>query len=301
MASPTAPTKSVAPAVNGQAVATAEKQINPATKVAKMISDLINKGALHLPADYSSDNALKLAYLRLLQTTNKDGRPVLEACEPSSITNALLDMAIQGLNPSKDQCYFIARGKVLYMERSYHGEMAVAQRVKPGITFVYSVVREGEDVQIANVRGIDIVTAHSKSFATLNGPIIGAYCGVIDADGTELGYELMTMDRIKKSWEMSPLYKENGNSVHNKFPAEMALRTVIRKRAKQIVRTSDDKTLMESLRRQDIEGDYVEAQILIDAEQGAAGVMAAPSLPEPTHEPIPAPALESEPADDLGY
>jgi recombination protein RecT len=38
---------------------------------------------------------------------------VLQACTRDSIANALLDMAVQGLNPAKKQGYFIAYGKQL--------------------------------------------------------------------------------------------------------------------------------------------------------------------------------------------
>ncbi|MCG3082651.1 recombinase RecT, partial [Pseudomonas aeruginosa] len=43
------------------------------------------------------------------------------SCNDTSKPNALLDMVTQGLNPAKNQCYFIPYGNKMQLQRSYHG------------------------------------------------------------------------------------------------------------------------------------------------------------------------------------
>lgn len=97
--------------------------------VSHKLRKFADKGELVLPSNYSIENALKSAWLMLQETVDKDKRPVLLACTKASIANALLDMAVQGLNPGKKQCYFIAFGTKLLCLRSYFGAMVVAERV----------------------------------------------------------------------------------------------------------------------------------------------------------------------------
>ncbi len=84
---------------------------------------------IQFPKDYSVANALKSAYLTLLETKDSSKNPVLEKCSKESIANALLKMVIQGLSPAKAQCYFIAYGTTLTMMQSYQGKIAIAKRV----------------------------------------------------------------------------------------------------------------------------------------------------------------------------
>lgn len=51
---------------------------------------------------YSPENALKAAYLTLQDMKNKDGRPTLDVCKPSTVANALLKMVVCGLSPLKN-------------------------------------------------------------------------------------------------------------------------------------------------------------------------------------------------------
>ena len=82
--------------------------------VEKKVQGFVSKGELHLPPNYSVENAMKSAWLILQSTVNKDKRPVLEVCSKDSIANALLDMAVQGLNPAKN------KDTLLHMENSLH-------------------------------------------------------------------------------------------------------------------------------------------------------------------------------------
>ena len=51
------------------------------------------KYGMSFPADYNLANALTGAYLVLKETTDKNGKPLLETCSQISIANSLMDMA----------------------------------------------------------------------------------------------------------------------------------------------------------------------------------------------------------------
>lgn len=229
---------------------------NPIARVGQMVGNYLAKGTLHLSHDYSPDNALKAAWLLLQDVKTREGALALHACSQESVVNALLDMVVQGLNPMKKQCYFIAYGKSLVCQRSYFGDQALAERVRPGIEIYSSVVYEADGFEIAKVRGRTLIASHTTRLEHQHpDKIAGAYCGVVDSrTGEDLGAEIMTMDQIRKSWSMSKTYQPSGSKgTHHEFPDQMALRTVIRRRLKPIIAASSDALLMESIRRQDVE------------------------------------------------
>jgi len=95
------------------------KEKNITDQVLNRINIMQAEGSLHVPANYSPQNALKAAYLILSEQKTKDNKPVLQACTQESIANALLEMVTQGLNPIKQQCYFIPDCNKLNVQRSY--------------------------------------------------------------------------------------------------------------------------------------------------------------------------------------
>ena len=62
------------------------------TAVSVQVRDLVSKGLLQLPADYSADNALKFAMLMIPDVKDKDNVPALKVCTPESIQGVLLEM-----------------------------------------------------------------------------------------------------------------------------------------------------------------------------------------------------------------
>ncbi len=76
-----------------QSVALIQKDITDA--VSQNIERLQSEG-LSLPPNYSHSNALKSAFFKLQETTDRSGKPALEVCTKESIANALLDMVVQG-------------------------------------------------------------------------------------------------------------------------------------------------------------------------------------------------------------
>ena len=211
---------------------------NIADKVLARVTDMESRGEITLPAGYNAGNALKSAYLILKQTVDKNKKPVLQSCTEESIANALLDMVVQGLNPGARQCYFIAYGTKLQLQRSYFGDVAVARRVA-GLKDIYAeVVREGEvfEYVIDPAAGKKKIIEHKVSLSTADNPIIGAYAVAIFDDGSS-DVEIMTKKQIDQSWSQS---KNKGSDIFKKFPEEMAKRTVIRRLLKTYVNSAID-------------------------------------------------------------
>lgn len=221
------------------------------------VRSMLSRQEIHLPADYSPENALKSAYLKLHEVKDKESRLVLQSCTQASIANSLFDMVIQGLNPAKDQCYFIAYGTQLTCQTSYFGAMTVAKRVDPTIAeIVPGIVYEGDVFKYKITRGKMEIVEHQQDIGNINkDKIIAAYCEIIDHDGNVKKTEVMTLDDIKQSWRQSPVnpFDDKGNlkasSTHAKFTAEMCKRTVTNRACKPIINASSDKHLVQSFNR----------------------------------------------------
>lgn len=218
-------------------VAFVEKTI--ADKVMSRVRALEEQHRVVVPPNYSAENALQSAYLILQGVTDKEGNNALSVCTPDSVANSLFDMVVQGLNPQKKQCYFIARGKKLCLDRSYFGDQAALKRAIPGITDVFAnVIYKGDVVElIQDKSGRIIIKSHETKFENRDNDITGAY-SVIIKDGVAY-YELMTWKEIQASWNK----RSNNGAVQKEFPQEMAKRTVIRRGAKNFINASDDSNL----------------------------------------------------------
>jgi recombination protein RecT len=229
---------------NQVAQATPNQLAKPSEKIADLVIQRVEaltaEKRLDIPANYSVANAVQSAQLILQTVVTREKQPVLTACSRTSIANALFDMVVQGLNPQKKQCYFIAYGDELQISRSYFGEQAVAKRVVPGITDIFAnVVYEDDVVEIEQdvKTGRFIITKHETTFENADKSINGAYA-VIIKDGQSY-FERMTWAEIQKSWSKS----KNFGGVHKEFPQEMAKRTVIRRAVKNFINASDDSNL----------------------------------------------------------
>ncbi|MFQ9998769.1 MAG: recombinase RecT [Anaerococcus obesiensis] len=207
--------------------------------VQKRIAEMQNSGSIELPNNYSVGNALKSAYLILQETQTSGKKPVLQACTQESIANSLLDMATQGLNPSKDQCYFIAYGNKLTMERGYLGTIALTKRIK-GVKDVkgYAVYKD-DKFEL----GFDILNGKQKILEFCPGlnrdpkNLVGAFALIL-GDNEILHTEYMDINQIHKAWEQGSMKGNSG--AHKNFPDQMAIKTVINRACKYYVSTSDD-------------------------------------------------------------
>lgn len=222
-------------------------------KTEKTIADsVLNKvrefervGALRLPQNYSAANALKFAYLMLMQSKDKENRPVLSVCSMESVATALLDMVTQGLNPAKKQCYFIAYGNQLQMQRSYQGSIAVAKQVA-GVEKVIAHPIFTEDkfeYSVDASTGIMSLVTHEQQIENIDiNKLRGAYALVFLKDGTKHLY-VMNMQQIRLAWQQG---KGGGNTkAHQNFPDEMACKTVIGRACKHFINNSDDSALFD--------------------------------------------------------
>jgi len=290
------------------------------TRVLQQITDLSNKGSLVIPRDYSPENALASAWFKLQEVQNKEKRPLYingilqeSVATMNSVANALTDMVVQGLNPAKDQCYFIVYGSTLTMQRSIYGDVALALRVKPNIDHYFSVIYQGDEVEVEKRRGRTYIASHKTKFENQNNPVAGAYVGSIDIEsGEDLGCDLMTIEEIRTSWSKSPTYKyeKPGEGNHYLFEARYALRTVGRRHVMPIIRMSSDKQLLESVKRQDLETTtaLVDEDAAVHANQGeilsipaaAESVVTAP-IQMPATEAVAEPVAVGAAQEDPGY
>lgn len=218
--------------------------------VMKRVAELQQSGRLHFPPNYSPENALMSAYLVLQATVNKDKQPVLKACTRESIANALLDMVVQGLNPSKKQVYFIAYGATLVCQRSYFGTVAVTKRVTKAREIFAEVVYEGDAFKFKIDRGNTIILEHSRELKNVDkSKIIAAYCTIVTPDSDTPYTQIMTIEQIREAWRKSQNrpFDDGGrlrpDSVHAQFTEEMAKKTVTNRTCKMFVNSSDDASL----------------------------------------------------------
>lgn len=219
---------------------------NAVAVIQKDITDEVNtklavlqKDGLVLPPNYSPSNALKSAFFKLQEVKDRNNKPALEVCTKASIANALLDMTVQGLNPSKTQCYFIVYGSELQLNRSYFGTQTVMKRLSTVKDVYANVIYQDDKFVYENRKGRDYLVSHETCLENRDKEIIGAYAIVETSDG-DMPMTVMSRKEIETSWSQS----KTGGAVHKKFPQEMAKRTVINRAAKTYVNTSDDSDIL---------------------------------------------------------
>ncbi len=220
--------------------------------VESKVAHFLEKGELNLPANYSPQNSMKSAWLILQNTVDKDKKPVLSVCTRDSIANSLLDMVVQGLNPAKKQCYFIAYGNKLVCQRSYFGAMSVAKEVAGASEIDAQVVYKGDEFEYALVKGKKQIVKHVQKLENVDAKnIVAAYCIITFEDGREIA-DIMTIDQIKKAWLKSKNNASSDTSVHSQFAEEMCKRTVINRACKALINSSSDSNLfLEKFNRAD--------------------------------------------------
>lgn len=241
------------------------------------IKQFQQSGEIHFPSNYSPENALKSAWLKIQEIESKDGKKALETCTKESIANAMLSMVIQGLNVDKSQGYFIVYGKKLVFQRSYFGTMAIAKTVDPTIgDIVANIVYEGDTFKFrTNVKGKKEIVTHEQDLENIdNKKIKAAYAVVLDKNDNIKTTEIMTMEEIKTAWKQSKMYPvdEKGNiktgTTHDKFTADMAKKTVINKILKPMINSSNDSGLFLKYARES-EMEVVDAELQEKIEEEA--------------------------------
>jgi recombination protein RecT len=273
------------------AVATTEKYGITQNGVDYVTNQLVEKekAGLCFPPNYSVKNAMQSAYLMLREAENKDHKPLLEVCTQESVVQSLMQMATQGLNPIKKQCYFVAYGNKCQLVPSYFGTLAVLNRVKnlkrqP----IANVVREGDVFEY----GYDLDTMeltirkHETSIDNLDKPVIAVYA-IITTD-KECVVEIMSRHQLESAWAQGQQWKaakKNGyeSVTHKNFPEEMAKKTVLNRAAKRLINATDDSSIMGEEFIQAFNDtvsndtlDVVEEQVKQDVEENANSVPFSP-------------------------
>lgn len=225
---------------------------------------------LSFPKDYNLSNALMGAYLVLKETKDRNNKPVLESCTPTSIANSLMNMATLGLSVQKKQGYFISYGNQCQFQRSYFGNITIARRY--GMKDIHAeIIYDGDEFKYHIEDGNKVLDSHEQDFRNIdNDKILGAYAVVLMEDGTK-HLEVMNIKQIKQSWSQGYGYKENGNGTHQKFTDQMAKKTVINRALKQIINSHGDvfvrevEEATEEIPKQDI----IEHEVAYEIEQNA--------------------------------
>lgn len=206
------------------------------------VKDMEVNGTLALPDGYNAGTALRSAMLILQDAKDKNNRSVLETCTKATITNSLLNMVVQGLQPVKKQCYFIAYGDKLELFRSYFGTQCALKRAIPSVyKIVTDFVYYGETVTY------DVTPFGERYVKFVNGDpmdhegkeIKFGYCNIFDKEGNLLANTMMYWTDIQTAWRQSRNFKADGG-VHQKFPLEMAKRTLITRACKNILNSSTE-------------------------------------------------------------
>lgn len=211
--------------------------------VSQKIREFQGNKELMLPPGYSPDNAMKSAFLILQNTVDNQKNPVLQSCTQNSIANSLLDMVVQGLNPAKKQCYFIAYGKNLVCMRSYHGAVAVVKSLCGAVDVFSQVVWKGDEFEYSIERGNKGVVTHKQKLENVGKDPLAVYCIIEFPEGREYT-DIMTMDQVRNSWKKSKMNPNKDGSTHKEFPEEMIRRTVINRACKKYINASSDNALL---------------------------------------------------------
>jgi recombination protein RecT len=222
--------------------------------VLEHVQSLQEAGDLKLPENYAVGNQIKLAWLKIMEVTDRNGKPALEVCTKESIANALLEMVVQGLSVTKKQGDFIVYGNKLTFSLEYHGTIALARRLG-GIVGVPTgnVIYENDEFEyeIDPDTGRKKILKHKQDFRNIdNNKILGAYATLQLADGGT-HVEIMPMTQIRQAWMQGAT--KGQSPAHKNFPDQMAIKTVIGRACKLFITTSDDSGLYTSKTDEDAE------------------------------------------------
>lgn len=196
-------------------------------------------GELRIPKDYSPENALKSAYLVLTDPRNN----LLAQCSKESIANALLKMVVWGLSPLKKQCDFIKYGDKLECSPEYTGNIILAKRYGGLRSIKANAIFEGDIFEFAvdAITGRKKIVKHEQTLDSIGSKNLkGAYAIYELSDGT-IDLEVMNITQIRDAWNQGAT--KGASPAHKNFPDQMAIKTVINRACKMIIRSSDDNVL----------------------------------------------------------
>lgn len=208
-------------------------------QVLDRIDTFQKSGELRIPKDYSPENALKSAYLILSDPRNN----LLESCTKESVANALLKMVVWGLSPLKKQCDFIPYKDKLDCSPEYTGNIILAKRygnlkwIKANAIFEKDTFEFAVDASTGRKK----IVKHEQTLDSIGSKKLkGAYAVYELNDGTK-DVEVVNITQIHDAWNQGPM--KGASPAHKNFPDQMAVKTVINRACKLLIRSSDDSVL----------------------------------------------------------
>jgi recombination protein RecT len=246
MAEKTKAQEAKTPAPGSQVPATIKARLDEyVNRTLEHLQSLAETGNLDLPKDYSMENAIKGASLKLQMIEDKNHRPALEVCTPTSIVNALIAMAVDGLSVWKQQGYFIVYGDKLNWQPDYRGHILLAKR-HADVKEVNAQVIYTEDkfiYQVDAANGRQKLISHETALENQDiTKIKGAYAIVVFNDGTS-ALTVMSLPQIKKAWLQG--FGGGNTAAHQNFTDEMCKKTVINRATKVLIGSSDDSEVVD--------------------------------------------------------
>ena len=196
---------------------------NVGTLVLSRVDEMCKVG-FTMPKDYNYVNAVKATMLKLQDVKDKNGKPALEVCTPSSIQSALFTMVVKGLDVSKNQAYLVCYGEQLQLQESYFGKVLQVKRIFPEWEPRPNIVHEGDTFKytVNPETGRRELVEHTQSLENLDKPILGGYIYLPCADGGKDLY-IMTIKQIIAAWNKS----RSGGATAKQFPEKMAMKTLV--------------------------------------------------------------------------
>ena len=269
---------------------------NVGTLVLNRVDEMCKIG-FTMPKDYNYVNAVKATMLKLQDVKDKNGKPALEVCTPSSIQSALFSMVVKGLDVSKNQAYLVCYGQQLQLQESYFGKVLQVKRIFPEWEPRPNIVHEGDTFKYAvnPETGRRELVEHTQSLENLDKPIVGGYIYLPCADGGKDLY-CMTIKQIMASWSKS----RSGGATAKAFPEKMAMKTLVNSGCTMVINStpsqsniadnSDDPNAPEPVPEYAYAEEVVEVQELpdapqdVDTETGEIKNEPAPEAPVQAHE-----------------
>ena len=246
---------------------------NVGTLVLNRVDEMCKVG-FSMPKDYNYVNAVKATMLKLQEVKDKNGKPALEVCTPSSIQSALFAMVVKGLDVSKNQAYLVCYGQQLQLQESYFGKVLQVKRIFPDWEPRPNIVHEGDTFKytVNPETGRRELVEHTQSLENLDKPIVGGYIYLPCADGGKDLY-CMTYKQIVAAWNKS----RSGGATAKQFPEKMAMKTLVNSGCTMVINStpsqssfadnSDDPNAPEPTQEFDYAEEVVEVHELPDAPQ----------------------------------
>ena len=226
---------------------------NVGDQVITRVNNLCKTGFV-IPAGYSVENAIKASMLVLQDLKDKNGKYALQTCSQASIQRALFRMVTKGLDASKNQGYFIARGTSLCFDESYFGRVKQVRRIYPNWHPQPVVIREGDKFEV----GIDItsgkkyVKTHETSLENMDHDFIGGYLYLPTGE-----CYIMSKAMILKAWSKS---SSREKITHKDFSEKMVGKTLVNSGCNMIINSEPE------LNQHAVSDDYVDAEEVNDEE-----------------------------------